>query len=62
MMKQYKCTNIVWDIDNHPVVLPTSCICNIPECPEDELDEALSDCISDHYGWCVKQFDYEEVE
>lgn len=62
-MTKYRCFNIVWDTDGRRVRLPKEVVVEVEADLEDgELEDALSDAISDKTGWCHKGFDFEKAK
>lgn len=59
-MSKYICTNISYDIeDGVNVELPESVTVRVDDSyTEDELEEVLSDAITEATGWCVNGFSY----
>jgi hypothetical protein len=57
---KYRCFNIKYDTDGHKVKLPKEIIVEVDKnLNEDELEETLSDSISDKTGFCHMGFDSE---
>lgn len=58
-MAKVHVTEIKWDVDDQSELdyLPTECTLEI-----DELDEIISNKLSDTYGFCHKGFAYEIVK
>lgn len=60
--------NVDWDVDGNQSLeelgLETDFVeeVNIEDIDEDELDDYLSDWLSDEYGFCHFGFDYEVLE
>ena len=63
-----QCYDIEWDTDDEEVDdLPERVLLTIED--EDEIedyydnpDDCIADILSDKYGWCIKNFDYDLVE
>ena len=63
-----QCYDIEWDTDDEEVDdLPERVLLTIED--EDEIedyydnpDDCIADILSDTYGWCIKNFDYDLVE
>jgi len=51
--------NIVWETDGAPVELPTTMTVRVEVDSSDELDDAVSDAITEATGFCHKGFEYE---
>lgn len=58
---KYRCFNIQWDTDGHRVKLPKEIIVEVDAEDEDEVEELLSDALSDKTGYCHKGFDSEQL-
>lgn len=50
--------NIIWDTDGEDVDLPDSLVLMAEGESAEEMQEAISDALSEHFGWCVSNFDY----
>ena len=62
---KFRITNIDWDTDREEVDLPKELVIEI--CQEyvlayEDFDEAVSELLSDNYGWCVSNFCFEELD
>lgn len=62
---KFRITNIDWDTDGEEVDLPKELV--IEMCQEyvlayEDFDEAVSELLSDNYGWCVNGFCFEELD
>lgn len=60
MKRKYKCTNIRWDTDGETLDLPTEVIVEI-DTNTDDVEEAISDALSDQIGFCHFGFDYVRI-
>jgi hypothetical protein len=58
-MKNIKVTNIVWDTDGEDVDLPTSLEIKVPK--NLDVENELSDLITQKYGWLISSLNYREV-
>jgi len=56
-MRRIKFTNIVWETDGESVDLPTETTLAV----FGDSDAALSEALSDEYGWLVLSFDHEQI-
>lgn len=56
-----KVYDIEWDTDGEEVELPESCEIDV-ECESDELDQAVSDALSDKYGFCVISCNFDKFK
>lgn len=55
--KTYTVTNIEWDTDGEQIELPITLNVNVPsDMPTDEIDDFISDEISNMTGYCHKGF------
>lgn len=65
---KYRVFNIEYDTETphyevfHELRLPKELILDIGGFDEPDPDEHLANLISDHTGWCVISYDYEEVQ
>lgn len=62
-MKTYRITNIKWDTDELEIDLPTDFSMSVDvekDTTELEIEERISDSISNVYGFCHFGFNYEE--
>lgn len=61
-MKKYSVNNISYDTDGRKVKLPTELIIEIPDdIEEDDIEEYLSDEISNITGYCHFGFSYNKI-
>lgn len=63
MNKNFLCTDIQWDTDGIYLSLPKSVLfvnCSLPD-DEDEVEDFLSDKLTDAVGFCHSGFKHEEV-
>jgi hypothetical protein len=65
-IKSYKVTNIDWDTDGEPVKpFHSECLINIEvssDITEKELEESISNAITDMSNFCHNGFDYTEIQ
>ena len=62
LLNLYKATNIQYDTDGEDVDLPKTLTIEVPKgLNEEEIDEYVSDKISENTGFCHKGFDMEEI-
>ena len=54
-----ECDNRIAEIEEN---LPTEMIVELPDDPDIDLDDEITEAISDKTGWLVSGYDYEEVE
>jgi hypothetical protein len=54
---QVRFSNINWDTDGTEVDLPDEVTLDVDD--DLDVDEAGADVLSDHYGWCVLNFNWE---
>lgn len=66
---KYIIKDIVWDldyyVDDSELDLPSEAIVEVhmdSDATELDLEEALSEALSEKFGFCVWQFNYEEVK
>lgn len=62
-MKTYRISNIKWDTDELEIDLPTDFLISVDikeGATELEIEEKISDSVSDEYGFCHFGFNYEE--
>jgi len=62
-MKNYIITNIEWDTDELEIDLPTDFFISVDikeGATELEIEEKISESISDEYGFCHFGFNYKE--
>lgn len=60
----FVCTNIQWDTDGEDVALPesVSIALNLRDTDGDIVADALSDVLSEWYGFCHDGFNYELID
>lgn len=54
--------DIEWDDDGEDVDLPTEVDATIEYSDGDEMDDLISDYLSNEYGYCVDDFIYDVVD
>ena len=61
----YICTNIEWDTDGDTDILdtlPQRIVIEVPvDLTGDEIEDHLSDTLSDETGWCHYGFDFQPL-
>jgi hypothetical protein len=64
-IKSYKVTNIDWDTDGEQLDLPSECLINIEvssDITEKEVEESISNAITDMSNFCHNGFNYTEIQ
>ena len=67
-VRKYKVSSIDWDTDGEDVELPSEMTLDVEfgENPQNMDVEAIIDCVadalSDATGWCVKYFEWEDMD
>lgn len=59
MKSKVTVTNIEWDTDGEDCDLPTSTELEIEHDEEDDLDAIIADALSDKFGFCMFDFNYD---
>ena len=62
---KFRIMNIDWDTDGEEVDLPKELVIEMSQeyvLAYDDFDEAVSELLSDNYGWCVNGFCFEELD
>lgn len=62
---KFRITNINWDTDGEKVDLPKELVIEMSQehvLAYEDFDEAVSELLSDNYGWCVNGFCFEELD
>ena len=62
---KFRIMNIDWDTDGEEVDLPKELVIEMSQeyvLAYDDFDEAVSELLSDNYGWCVNDFCFEELD
>ena len=71
MTRKFKITNIEWDYDGEnpqDLSLPTETTLTIDvsdeekDLPADEMDDIITDALSDKYGFCFFSMSYTEIK
>jgi hypothetical protein len=63
--KTYKVINIDWDTDGEELNLPVECLINIEvssDMTEKEVEENISNAITNMSNFCHNGFDYTEIQ
>lgn len=64
----YEVTDIEWDYDNdehcllEKMYVPKDSLDIEEDCGSYEIGDAIADWLSDNFGWCVKDFDFEQSD
>lgn len=61
MMRIFECSEIEWDTDDQILDLPRKLKVEINN-DIDDIEESLSDQLTNITGFCHKGFDYKEIE
>ena len=64
-IKSYKVTKIDWDTDGQQLNLPSECLINIEvssDITEKEVEESISNAITNMSNFCHNGFDYIEIQ
>lgn len=56
-----RCTNIKWDTDGEDISLPETLVLSDVKTHNGDLEETITDRLSDNYGWLVSSLEYEVV-
>jgi hypothetical protein len=59
---KYQVSNVQWETDGEQVELPSIIVVDVPDDELDNVEDFLSDHLSDEYGWLHNRFECDRLD